>query len=61
MSMKKSEPSRKKVECNVMRVMTHRNDQKNKKLSDEDVKQLADFFYLLWRCDERNKREGRYG
>lgn len=30
------------------------------KLSDEDIKKLADFFYLLWQCDERNKREGRY-
>lgn len=32
----------------------------NDKLNDEDIKQLADFFYLLWQCDERNKREGRY-
>lgn len=30
------------------------------KLSDTDIKQLAGFFYLLWQCDERNKREGRY-
>lgn len=29
-------------------------------LSEQDIKQLADFFYLLWQCDERNKREGRY-
>lgn len=29
-------------------------------LSKEDIKKLADFFYLLWQCDERNKREGRY-
>lgn len=29
-------------------------------LSEADIKQLADFFYLLWQYDERNKREGRY-
>lgn len=41
--------------------MTFADEQKaDTKLSEEDIKQLADFFYLLWQCDERNKREGRY-
>lgn len=30
------------------------------KLDEEDIKQLAAFFQLLYECDERNKREGRY-
>ena len=48
-------------ECNVMGIMAHRAEEKNEKLNEEDIEELAKFFYLLWQCDERNKREGRYG
>lgn len=40
--------------------MAHRTDNIIDKLTDNDIKTLAEFFYLLWKCDERNKREGRY-
>lgn len=31
-----------------------------KKLSPEDISELAKFFSLLIKMDERNKREGQY-
>ncbi len=31
-----------------------------KKLSDDDIKQLAGFFDLLMKCDVRNRKEGKY-
>ncbi|OHA44244.1 MAG: hypothetical protein A3G04_01765 [Candidatus Taylorbacteria bacterium RIFCSPLOWO2_12_FULL_44_9] len=49
-------------ECNVIRVMAHRNgsSKKDDKLSQEDISELSKFFYLLWQMDEKNKREGKY-
>lgn len=32
----------------------------NQKLSDEDIGELAKFFYLLMEIDMRNKQEGKY-
>lgn len=42
--------------------MTHKNKpvKKNKKLSQEDISELAKLFYLLWQMDEKNICEGKY-
>lgn len=51
-----------KVECYVMRVMTHRKTSQKEatKLSDEDISELAKIFELLIKMDKKNIQEGKY-
>jgi hypothetical protein len=35
-------------------------DPKEPELSKEDIAKLAEFFWFLYKLDQRNKREGRY-